>query len=126
MANTRSLLSSQARIQAPWIKVTIGDYSFGVFDQKTKKRFDNDTFSYYQSFGLEYPNYVQSLNIVKVNGQVNQYTLTLIYPIKASDDPNFFEKVFSSVSNTRKIVFSYGDSSMPDRKSTRLNSSHNS
>jgi hypothetical protein len=113
MANTRSLLSSQARIQAPWIKVTIGDYSFGVFDQKTKKRFDNDTFSYYQSFGLEYPNYVQSLNIVKVNGQVNQYTLTLIYPIKASDDPNFFEKVFSSVSNTRKIVFSYGDSSMP-------------
>ena len=29
------------------------------------------------------------------------------------DDPNFFEKVFSSVSDTRKIVFSYGDLSAP-------------
>jgi hypothetical protein len=113
MANTRSLLSSQARIQAPWIKVQIGNYSFGVFDKKTKRLFDTDTGSFYQSFNLQYPNYIQSLNIVKINGQVNQYTLTIIYPIRVNDDPNFFEKVFSSVSGTRKIVFSYGDSSMP-------------
>ena len=113
MANTRSLLSSQARIQAPWIKVQIGDYAFGVFDKKTQMQYDNDNFLYYKSFGLQYPNYIQSLNIIKINGQVNQYTLTIIYPIKATDDPNFFEKVFSSVSGTRKIVFSYGDSSMP-------------
>jgi hypothetical protein len=113
MANTRSLLSSQARIQAPWIKVQIGDYTFGVFDKKTQLQYDQDTFSFYKSFGLEYPNYIQSLNIIKINGQVNQYTLTIIYPIKASDDPNFFEKVFSSVSGTRKIVFSYGDATMP-------------
>jgi hypothetical protein len=33
--------------------------------------------------------------------------------VRSGDDPNFFEKVFSSVSSTRKIVFSYGDSSMP-------------
>ena len=32
----KSLLSSQARIQVPWVKVTIGDYTFGVFDEKTK------------------------------------------------------------------------------------------
>lgn len=113
MANTRSLLSSQARIQAPWIKVQLGNYSFGVFDNKTKMKFDNDTSSFYQSFKLTYPNYVQSLNIVKINGQVNQYTLTIIYPIRVNDDPNFFEKVFSSVSSTRKIIFSYGDSAMP-------------
>lgn len=113
MANTKSLLSSQARIQAPWIKVQFGNYSFGVFDLKTKQKFDNDTSSFYQSFDLKYPNYIQSLNIVKINGQVNQYTLTIIYPVRASDDPNFFEKVFSSISSTRKIVFSYGDSSMP-------------
>jgi hypothetical protein len=54
------------------------------------------------------------LSIVKINGQVNQYTLQLSYPVKVGDDPNFFEKVFSSVSNTRKIVFSYGDASMPN------------
>ena len=29
------------------------------------------------------------------------------------DDPNFFEKVFSSVSKSRKIIFSYGDAEMP-------------
>jgi hypothetical protein len=113
MANTRSLLSSQARIQAPWIKVQLGSYSFGVFDNKTKMKFDDDTSSFYQSFNLAYPNYIQSLNIVKINGQVNQYTLTIIYPVRVNDDPNFFEKVFSSVSSTRKIVFSYGDSTMP-------------
>ena len=94
MANTRSLLSSQARIQAPWVKVQIGDYSFGVFDRKTKMQFDENLFVNYQSFGLTYPNYIQSLNIIKINGQVNQYTLTIIYPIRSMDDPNFFEKVF--------------------------------
>lgn len=111
MNNTRNLLSSQARIQAPWIKVQIGNYSFGVFDKKTKKAIENNEF--YTKYEVTYPNYIQSLNIVKINGQVNQYTLVITYPITAQDDPNFFEKVFSSVSNTRKIVFSYGDSSMP-------------
>ena len=62
---------------------------------------------------VQYPNYIQGLSIVKINGQVNQYTLTIDYPIRQNDDPNFFEKVFSSVSNSRKIVFSYGDASMP-------------
>ena len=113
MANTRSLLSSQARVQAPWVKVQIGDYSVGVFDRKTKLQFDETSFANYESFGLTYPNYIQSLNIVKINGQVNQYTLNIIYPIRAMDDPNFFEKVFSSVSSSRKIVFSYGDATMP-------------
>lgn len=112
MSNKRSLLSSQARIQAPWIKVTIGDYSFGVFDKKTKKMYENNG-NFYDSFNVQYPNYIQSLNIIKINGQVNQYTLTIIYPIRVGDDPNFFEKVFSRVSNTRKIILSYGDSSMP-------------
>ena len=112
MAEKRSLLSSQARIQAPWVKVTIGDYSFGVFEASTKKIQKNHN-EFYTNYNLKYPNYIQSLSIVKINGQVNQYTLSIIYPVKPGDDPNFFEKVFSSASSTRKIVFSYGDSSMP-------------
>ena len=107
----RSLLSSQARIQVPWIKVIIGAYTFGVFSKSTKAEKDKDGF--YNAYEITYPNYVQSLQITKINGQVNQYVLTIIYPITVDDDPNFFEKVFSSVSNTRKIVFSYGDMSMP-------------
>ena len=112
MAEKRSLLSSQARIQAPWVKVTIGDYSFGVFEASTKKIQKNHN-EFYTNYNLKYPNYIQSLSIVKINGQVNQYSLSIIYPVKPGDDPNFFEKVFSSASSTRKIVFSYGDSSMP-------------
>jgi hypothetical protein len=60
-----------------------------------------------------YPNYIQSLDITKINGQVNRYTLNITYPITDKDDPNFFEKVFSSVSGTREIIFSYGDTAMP-------------
>ena len=44
---------------------------------------------------------------------MNKYTLLLSYAITQDNDPNFFEKVFSSVSNSRKIVFSYGDLSAP-------------
>lgn len=115
-----NLLSSEARIQAPWIKVTFGDrnnvndtsYTFGIFDRQTKNQII-DANGFYTVYGIKYPSYIQKLNIVKINGQVNQYTLTMAYPVKHTDDPNFFEKIFSSISNNRKITFSYGDSSMP-------------
>lgn len=108
----RSLLSDQARIQTPWVKVTIGDYTFGIFN-KTSKLSNKKSNDFYSAYNVTYPNFIKSLSITKINGQVNTYTLSIVYPIKQDDDPNFFEKVFSSVSNTRKIVFSYGDASMP-------------
>jgi len=108
----KSLLSSQARVQAPWVKVQIGNYTFGVFNKKEKENTKNDQ-GFYIEHDVQYPNYVQRLNITKINGQINQYVLYINYPIRPQDDPNFFEKVFSSVSKTRKIIFSYGDSSMP-------------
>lgn len=107
----KSLLSSEARIQVPWIKVTIGTYTFGVFSStEPAKKNAND---FYSAFKVQYPNYIQSLNIRKINGQVNIYTLNIAYPVKVGDDPNFFDKVFSSVNKTRRIVFTYGDASMP-------------
>lgn len=107
-----SLLSSQARIQVPWVKVTIGDYTFGIFDEKTKT-WGNSQASFYSAFSIQYPQYIDSLEVVKINGQVNKYTLHIKYPITQFDDPNFFEKVFSSVSRTRKIIFTYGDAETP-------------
>lgn len=109
----RTLLSSSARIQVPWIKVTIGNYTFGVYSKTRTKERDKDGF-YFDALSVQYPNYVQRLDIVKINGQVNQYTLSLSYPVTQYDDPNFFEKVFSSVSKTREIKFSYGDMSLPN------------
>jgi hypothetical protein len=83
-----------------------------VFSKTESRSIDDEGF-YYTNFSVQYPNYVQRLEIIKINGQVNQYTLSLIYPVTQTSDPNFFEKVLSSVSKTRKIVFSYGDMSMP-------------
>jgi hypothetical protein len=113
MATERlSLLASNARVQAPWVKVSIGQYTFGVFSKTESKQKDDSGF-YYTNSSVQYPNYIQRLEITKINGQVNQYTLSLTYPVTQTDDPNFFEKVLSSVSKTRKIIFSYGDMSMP-------------
>jgi len=107
----RSLLSSQVRIQAPFIKVTIGDYTFGIYTNNKEDR--KNAAGFYQAYDIKYPNYIQSMVVTKINGQVNQYTLNVIYPITQNDDPNFFEKVLSSNSKSRKIIFTYGDSSAP-------------
>ena len=106
-----SLLGSTSRVETPYIKVIIGDYTFGVY-QKTDATV-KDGQDFYIVSKITYPNYVQSLTVTKINGQVNEYSLSLCYPIRPEDDPNFFEKVFSSVSKSRKIVFSYGDMSNP-------------
>ena len=108
MPNNLSLLSSMSRVETPFIKVTIGDYVFGVA-QKTKLVIDGtQTVS-----GVQYPNYIESLEIEKINGQVNKYTLSVKYPVTENDDPNFFDKVLSSISKSRKITFEYGDLSNP-------------
>lgn len=112
LIKNRSLLSSQARVQVPWVKVTIGDYTFGIFDDKTKT-WGKNIKDFYTSYSVQYPQYIKSLNVLKINGQVNKYTLNIEYPITQHDDPNFFEKVFSSVSRTRKIIFTYGDAETP-------------
>lgn len=95
-----NLLATPNYVQTPIIQVTIGEHTFGVYD-KDKKGYQR------------YPNYIQSLEISKINGQVNSYTLVLNYPVNQYSDPNFFEKVFSSVSKSRKIEFTYGDASSP-------------
>lgn len=107
-----NLLSTTSRVEIPFIKVTIGEYTFGGYDKKVTGS-NIDVNGVYKLQNIKYPNYIQSLNVVKINGTVNKYTLTLTYPITPNSDPNFFEKVFGSVSNTRKIIFSYGDLSVP-------------
>lgn len=109
-SNNISLLSSETRVEVPYVKVQIGDYTFGSYRSsaatKTAEGFSN-------AVSIVYPNYVKSLQVKKINGQVNEYTLQLVYPVTQTDDPNFFEKVFSSISKSRKIVFSYGDMALP-------------
>jgi hypothetical protein len=108
------LLSNLSRVQVPWIKVTIADeFTFGVFDAQTRALISDEKSIYLKAFNIEYPNFVKTLKIKKINGQINRYTLGISYPITQFDDPNFFEKVFSRAGTSRKIVFSYGDISQP-------------
>lgn len=93
--NRYNLISTTNLVQVPQVIVKIGNYEFGTFSKIGKYS--------------QYPNYVQNLSVVKINGQINKYTLNLIYLITEYNDPNFFEAVFSSVSSTRKIFFTYGD-----------------
>ena len=48
----KSLLSSQARIQDPWVKVTIGSFTFGVFDKKEKSKM-KDLNGYYSPYDVQ-------------------------------------------------------------------------
>ena len=105
------LLSINNRVAVPFITVTIGEYSFGLYE-KTKANLEING-KYYSAMKVTYPNYMKSLEIQKVNGTLNQYTLTMVYPVTQNDDPNLIDKVISSVSSSRKIVFTYGDCSTP-------------
>lgn len=103
---SNSLVSTQNRVESPFIIVKIGDYTFGHCRKEESGAMES-------VFRITYPNYVQSLNIVKINGAVNTYSLKLEYGITQFDDPNRLEKVFSSVSSSREITLSYGDWNAP-------------
>lgn len=107
-----SLLGSTSRVETPFVKVTIGEYTFGVLEKDDLQKIRNSKGVQVQQL-VKFPNYIKQLQVKKINGQVNQYELQLVYPISDKDDPNFFEKIFSSVSTSRKIVFTYGDLATP-------------
>lgn len=101
-----ALVSSQNHVETPFIIVKIGNYTFGHCSKPDRHKMS-------QVFRIEYPNYMESLNITKINGSVNTYVLSMVYAITENDDPNRLEKVFSSVSNTRMLKLSYGDWNAP-------------
>ena len=106
-----NLLSTTSRVAAPIIIVQIGDVTFGLYN---KTRSHVEMFGkYYNAVKVNYPNYLKSLNVRKINGQLNLYTLQMEYSITPQDDPNMIDKILSGVSRTRKIIFTYGDATIP-------------
>ena len=101
------LLSYQTFVEAPFIILTIGEYTFGAYKRTQAPDSTGITYS------VTYPNYMESLSIVKINGAVNTYTINMVYPIAKGSDPNLMDKVFSSISSSRIIYISYGDWSSP-------------
>ncbi len=102
-----SLISYQSRVESPFVIIEIGDYTFGHCE-KIKNR------NSLLQFNVTYPNYMTGINIKKINGAVNTYTIRMTYAITEADDPNMLERVFSSISETRKIKLRYGDWTLPN------------
>lgn len=102
MATIR-LNSVPTLVESPFIIVTIGKYTLGSYTG------NKTTTSLGMLAQVNFPNFVNSLNITKVNGTVNTYTIGIVYQIAPGDDPNLIDKIFSSVSDTRKLSLSYGD-----------------
>lgn len=105
------LISTSTRVQVPLIAVQIGKYSFGLYNRKRDNVLVNG--KYYEAIKVTYPNFMKSLQVQKVNGKLNTYTLSMEYPITQNDDPDMINKVLSSVSKSRKIIFTYGDCATP-------------
>lgn len=97
------LLSVDTMVEAPFIIVEVGGYTFG---QVSKHRTASGV-------TVDFPNFVKNVTIKKVNGEVNTYTITMSYQIAPGDDPNLVDKVFSSVADTRTLTISYGDYNSP-------------
>lgn len=99
-----NLLSTQNIVESPFIIVEIGGETFGSYN---KNKMSNG------NLNVTYPNYMQSIKINKVNGDVNTYTISMVYGVTQKDDPNRLDKVFSKIAKSREIYVSYGDWASP-------------
>ena len=107
MPQAAALVSSQNHVEVPFIIVQIGNIKFGHCGKSHNWSELNTPFT------VDYPNYMDGLNITKINGAVNTYVITMTYAITHQDDPNRLEKVFSSISSSRLVKISYGDWNSP-------------
>lgn len=98
-----NLLSTNSLVETPFISVELGGQVFGLYQGRKDKS------------KIQFPNYVESLEVTKINGTVNTYILNLVYPLQPGNDPNMFEKIFGKVSTTRRMKISYGDCSVSNQ-----------
>lgn len=96
-AKKGTLLSSQSLVEAPVIILKLGGKVIGGYGNE----------------GDMYPNYIQSLNVEKISGKINKYTINLVYQVRYGEDPNFIDKLLSMTGFTNKINIIYGDSNYP-------------
>jgi hypothetical protein len=101
------LISTENFVEAPFVIVKIGNYTFGSYNGRK----DNAVLG--STLNVTYPNFMKGISVVKINGQVNTYTLKMTYAITENDDPNMIEKVFSSIKDSREMTLTYGDWNSP-------------
>ena len=107
MAVKASLVSIPTLVESPFIIASIGGYTFGSYAGK------NSPNAYGSAVKVTYPNFMESMQITKVNGTVNTYILNFSYQVRAGEDPNLLDKIFSTATNDRQIILQYGDWNSP-------------
>lgn len=81
-------------VEAPFIELTLGGHTFGTYS----------TLNYYD----RYPNYIDSMSVVKTNGSMNEYTINLVHQIRPGSNPNYIDELISK-NGYEKISIKYGD-----------------
>lgn len=97
----KSLTSLPTLVQSPFIIAEIAGIAFGSYSGNQKAN-------------AIYPNFMDNMTIEKVNGTVNTYTLNFVYQVRAGEDPNLLDKIFSKAANSREIILKYGDWNAPE------------
>ena len=81
-------------VEAPFVELTIGGYTFGTYD---KSKIQD-----------QYPNYIDGLNVKRTNGSMNEYTINLVHQVRPGSNPNFIDELLSA-NGYEKIKIKYGD-----------------
>lgn len=64
-----SLISTQNRVESPFIIATIGNYTFGHCSKKeTQNKLE-------KTYKITFPNFMKQMQVTKVNGAVNIYRI---------------------------------------------------
>ena len=83
---------ASAMIEAPFVEVVIGGITIGT----VKNSVD------------DFPNHISSLEIEKINGEINKYSLNIVHQIRPGEDPNLIDKILSK-NRYNKFTIRYGD-----------------
>ena len=99
-----NLTSINTMVESPFIYATIGGYTFGMADKRQGSG---------GIMNVDFPNIMESIEITKINGEVNTYVIRMKYAITPGADPNVLDHIFSDIAGSREILISYGDWSHP-------------
>ena len=88
------LLSYPNLVEAPYIEVELNNVTIGGYNNEEDL----------------YPNHIVNLEIDKINGRINQYTINITNQVRQGEDPNFIDSLLSRTGIRNKVKIKYGDS----------------
>lgn len=110
----KSTSSSEKRLAARYSRVFTSPGEFALSDALVQAPFVELDFGNgiiigsYMASEDAFPNHVARMSVEKVNGEINQYSFSIIHQIRPGEDPNVMDKMLSSL-RYDKFTIRYGD-----------------